>query len=135
MIRARLVRVPALSPTYREEMYFARAAMLSRLFCRRLLAGKVFRERNVVGTADEDRHPLMILGRCDVQDSLGSRARLPARLLGEHAHGRDLVEEPELGLGLRGVAHIGGVHEDAAIEEGAMDVRHHGPGVAQGVGT
>src|SRR5215470_14414317 len=98
-------------------MSFTRASMPSRLFFRGLLAIEVFSKGDVVGTADEDRHPLMILGRCDVQDSLGSRARLPARLLGEHAHGRDLVEEPELGLGLGGVAHIGGVHEDAAIEE------------------
>src|SRR5262249_28696065 len=120
MIRARLVRVPALSPSYQERISFTRASMLSRLFFRRLLAIEVFSEGDVVGTADEDRHPLMILGRCDVQDSLGSRARLPARLLGEHAHGRDLVEEPELGLGFGGVAHIGGGDGEFPQQGGAV---------------
>src|SRR5262245_64889882 len=134
MMSARLMRVPGWSPSYHERMSFLRDPMFLPPFVRTLSTIEVFGEGHVVGAAHEDRRALVIVGRLDVQDSLGSRARLPARLLREHAHGRYFVEEAKLGFWRGGIAHIGGIHEDAAVEQGAVHVRHHGPGIAQGVG-
>src|SRR5215510_13730380 len=134
MMPARLMRVPGWSPSYHERTSVTRDPMFLPPFVRELSKIEILGDGYVVGAADEDRRALVVVGRLDVQDSLGSRACLPARLLREHAHGRYLVEEAELGLGLGGIAHVGGIHEDAAVEQGAVHVRHHGPGIAQGVG-
>src|SRR5262249_36763671 len=126
-MRARLVRVPAFSLSYQERISLTRFSMACRPFRRRrLLTVEVFGERHVVGTADEDRLPLVVFAGLDVEDALGARAGSAAGLLGEHAHRRHFVEEPELGLGLGRVAHVGRVHEYAAVEECPVHVGHHG---------
>jgi len=53
-----------------------------------------------------------------------------ASLLRDEGHGVALVEDAELALCGLGV---GGVVEDAAVEDGAVDVGNHGPDVPGGV--
>jgi len=49
-------------------------------------------------------------------------------LLEDEREGRDLVEVAELS---GGCARVAGVHEDASVEEGAVDIGHHGTDVAE----
>jgi hypothetical protein len=55
---------------------------------------------------------------------------LSAGLLGEHGHGTGLVQEPELSVL---VLLVGGVEEDAAVEQSAMHVTNHGANVTKGI--
>ena len=71
----------------------------------------------------------------DVEDALAARARPPAGLLHQEAHGGGLVLEPELAAGPAVGAHHGRIEEDAALQQRAMDVGDHGAHVARGVGT
>ena len=55
----------------------------------------------------------------------------PSALLYEHRHGEPLVQDPQLSLG---ALLVDGVHENSAVEEGAVDVSDHGSRVAGSVG-
>ena len=52
-------------------------------------------------------------------------------LLGDHGHGRALVEETELSVLVLGVARV---PVDAAVEHGAVEVAHQGANVTGAVG-
>ncbi len=66
-----------------------------------------------------------------VEDALvGSRERFAAGLLHDHRHGIGFVHQPQLAV--RGFLR-GRIHEHAALEENAMDVRHHRADVAAGI--
>src|SRR5262249_54292454 len=110
MMRARLARVPGLSPSYHERLSFTPDPIGLCPFVRTVSTIEVVGEGHVVGAVLECRRSLVIVGRLDVQDSLGSRAWLPGRLLCEHADGGYFVEEAKLGFWRGGIAHIGGIH-------------------------
>merc|ERR1719181_1845067 len=65
--------------------------------------------------------------RLDVHDAAAAGGRGATGLLDEEGHRRGLVEQPELAVLVLGV---GGVAEDAAVEERAVDVADHGADVA-----
>src|SRR5215831_19163424 len=90
-------------------------------------------ELDVVRAAEDDWRALVILGRFELDDAAGPRARAAPRLLDDHAHGRHFVEQPQLAPRLRGVAIVGRIHEQSAVEERAMDVGDHSARVAEGV--
>src|SRR4029077_3551011 len=134
--RAMLVRVPGLSLPYQLRISFTRDSIGVPLSVRlrRLSTVELVGRRHVVGAAQDDGRSLVILAGHDVEHSLEPGARPPPRLLHDHAHGGDLVEQPELGLGLLGIAPVRRVHEQPAVQEGAVDVPHHRARVAERVG-
>src|SRR5690606_18654023 len=80
----------------------------------------------------DDRSPLVDGGGFDLEEPPGTVAREASSGFEEHRHGSRLVEEAQLPL--RG-APIGRIEEDASLEEGPVDVRHHRAHVSLGVAS
>mmetsp|Transcript_45794 Transcript_45794/g.108609 ORF Transcript_45794/g.108609 Transcript_45794/m.108609 type:complete len:276 (+) Transcript_45794:355-1182(+) len=72
----------------------------------------------------------MELVRLNIHHTLFTRRGLAASLLGKHRHRVRLVQKPELALDVLG---IGGVQEEATVEEGSVHVANHGPNVTEAV--
>src|SRR5690606_20097498 len=80
----------------------------------------------------DDRSPLVDGGGFDLEEPPGTVAREASSGFEDHRHGSRLVEEAQLPL--RG-APIGRIEEDASLEEGPVDVRHHRAHVSLGVAS
>src|SRR5690606_42099131 len=81
--------------------------------------------------AADHRRALVYVHRRSVEDPLtGCRQRLAARLFHEHRHRIGFVHEAQLSGGRLLRRRI---EKDPALEEDAMDVRHHRAGVAAGI--
>lgn len=97
----------------------------------RVLAIKVLQFLHLVLAAEEDAGAFVDVLWHEVEDALLAVGGEPAGLFDNHGHGKTLVQNPELALFRLGV---GGVGKDTAVEEGAVDVCHHGADVARTVG-
>ena len=82
-------------------------------------------ELHFFGGAQEDRDALVDLFGDDVQNRLTARRGGAARVFDQHRHRVGFVHEAQL-PGLREVAVVARVHEDAAALKDAVDFRHHG---------
>src|SRR5215813_2496038 len=102
-MRARFVLTPGFSLAYQLRISFTRVPIWDVLSCLGLPAVELLGHRHVVGAADEDRRSLVILGGPDLHHAPRAGARTTARLLADHGHRGDLVEQPELRLGLDGI--------------------------------
>src|SRR5262245_34127524 len=118
IIRARLVLVPTLSLAYQLRISFTRAPMvpcpfstsrMTRVVSARLTV-VLLGQRDIVGAAEDDRRPLVILLGLHFENPSRSSAGPPPRLLHDEAHRGHFVEQPELRLRLGRVRTIGGVH-------------------------
>src|SRR5262249_44876569 len=143
IIRARLVLVPTLSLAYQLRISFTRAPMVG-VLSRRAGMTRVVSARfsvvllgqcHIVGAAEDDRRALVVLPGFHFENPSGSSAGPPPRLLHDEAHRGHLVQQSELRLRLGRVGTIGGVHEQTAIEQRAMNVGHHGARVPKRVRT
>mmetsp|Transcript_17531 Transcript_17531/g.44460 ORF Transcript_17531/g.44460 Transcript_17531/m.44460 type:complete len:311 (+) Transcript_17531:201-1133(+) len=86
---------------------------------------------NVASAADKDRRTLVNGIRHDVQDALKARGALAASLLHDHRHGVGLVEQAKFAVLALLVSRV---QEDAAVEQGAVQIGHHRAYVARRVG-
>mmetsp|Transcript_5490 Transcript_5490/g.21653 ORF Transcript_5490/g.21653 Transcript_5490/m.21653 type:complete len:407 (+) Transcript_5490:72-1292(+) len=104
--------------------------------CERRLGGhlgleEVLDDGHLLLGAREERHALVHLLGHDLQHAaLAVRARATS-LLSDEGHGRALVQQPQLAVGVLGVARVA-VH--AAVEHGAVEVAHERADVARRVG-
>ena len=85
---------------------------------------------HVVGRAEDDGDALVDVLRDEVHDPRLAGEREAARLLDEVRHRRRLVQQPQLAVR---VLRVGGVAEDAAVEQRAVDVADHRANVPRAV--
>src|ERR1700704_2481394 len=133
--RAMLGRVPGLSLLYQLRISFTRDSIGVPLSVRlRLSTVELVGHRHVLGAAQDDGRSLVIVGGHEIEHPPEAVAPPPARLLHDHTHRGNLVEQPELGLGLLRIAPVRRIHEEPAVQQGPVDVGHHRARVAERVG-
>src|SRR5574341_569573 len=125
MRRARLVSVPGLSLPYQLRISFTRSDMAHLLPAMKSSASATSSGLPMTG------HPLVGRGRVNGHDPLTAGGGAAARLLGEKAHGRRLVLEAQLARRLA-AGDVGGIEEDAALEQRPVEVGDERADVAGG---
>mmetsp|Transcript_2190 Transcript_2190/g.5570 ORF Transcript_2190/g.5570 Transcript_2190/m.5570 type:complete len:288 (-) Transcript_2190:489-1352(-) len=99
--------------------------------CRLVLLGEGLEVLDLLLGADEQRHALVNRLGHHVQHARLAGGARAARLLRQERHGRALVQQAQLAVGVLGVA---GVAVDASVQQRAVEVAHQRADVARAVG-
>lgn len=94
------------------------------------LGERVVEGLDVETASHETRHAHVDRGGEDVKGTSAAIRRSATSLLEDERERRDLVEVAELS---GGCARVTRVHEDTSVEEGTVDIGHHGTDVTEGV--